>query len=51
MKHNLRNMGFTKKADESWRDASMRCLRNNGLTGMVPKSIQDAESVEVTGGI
>lgn len=40
MKHILRNMGFTKKTDESWRDASMRCLRNNGLLSLIPESLK-----------
>ena len=40
MRHHLRDMGFAKKNDETWRDASMRCLRNNGLVGLIPKSVE-----------
>lgn len=39
MRHNLRNMGFTKSKDETWREASMRCLKANGLISLIPKSV------------
>lgn len=40
IKHTLRNKGFTKKPGESWRDASMRCLRENGLLSLVPDNLK-----------
>ena len=41
MKANLRNMGFTKEKGESWKDASMRCLRTSGLTSLLPKTLKE----------
>ena len=38
---NLRKMGFTKSKDESWKDASLRCLQKNGLMGLLPQEALD----------
>jgi len=39
MTENLRKMGFNKLTNETWRDASMRCLTANGLAAMIPETI------------
>jgi len=40
MKANLRKMGFNKAPSETWREASMRCLEQNGLYSLIPGSLK-----------
>ena len=40
MSEKLRQMGFTKKHGESWRDACMRCLNECGLNKLLPVNLK-----------
>lgn len=37
VKSQIKEMGFTKSKDESWQDASMRCIRDKGLINQIPR--------------
>jgi len=43
MKQNLKNMHFEKREGESWRIASLQCLKRNGLLSAIPKSVASSE--------